>query len=262
MPTNHKPILVCSLPKSGTYFIALILKKLGYKDTNWHIGPEAWQDYSKATDSHARQSPEKFTVRENCQEVIQRIPAGAFALSHLGCEDFAKSPDRITLILMRDLKDVLPSYYNWINATQRWGNPDNWRGITDERARFAKFMKVYRHRLKPDVTRFSSWLQQPESVAKRHLHYEHLNSPNPDIRMAVSRQLATSLACDPQSVYTAITESIGKETITSLGNQEQRTSYSKLWSLRSHWYYQRKGYYTINQQIRKSRKLQLEAHKD
>ena len=81
MNTEKYRYLIASIPKSGTYFVAVILERLGLVNTHWHLTYDEWQDYKGADLVEMRRYPQKFTRSEKAKDVAMRIPLGAVAVT-------------------------------------------------------------------------------------------------------------------------------------------------------------------------------------
>jgi hypothetical protein len=143
MPEHR--VLVVSIPKSGTYLAAELLKALGYRWTGMHLAETAYTDYSGSQLEEARQDPGRFARNEPLGTSLGRIHAGEFAVGHLpfkpGIVDATQPFKRI--YVTRDLRLALISYMRFMHSTGRLGAKHlAWYPISDIRRRCLVFLRA------------------------------------------------------------------------------------------------------------------------
>jgi hypothetical protein len=137
-------VIVVSIPKSGTYLLAEILKALGYRWTGMHLAETAYTDYTGSALEDARQDPGRFTRSEPLNVSLGRIGDGEFAVGHL---PFKADVVELTrpfkrLFVTRDLRLALVSYMRFLHSTGRLGARQlPWHSITDPRQRCLSFLE-------------------------------------------------------------------------------------------------------------------------
>jgi hypothetical protein len=141
---DHR-VIVVSIPKSGTYLVAEILKALGYRSTGMHLAETAYTDYTGSPLAEARQDPGRFIRSEPLSRSLARIQPGEFAVGHLPFKDevvHATRPFK-RLFLTRDLRLALISYMRFMQATGRLGASQlAWYSIPDLRQRCHVFLQA------------------------------------------------------------------------------------------------------------------------
>jgi hypothetical protein len=137
------PVLVVSLPKSGTYLVAELLKALGRRSTEMHLAEQAYSDYRGADLGEARRNPDRFARREPLSESLTRIQPGEFAVGHLPykAETVQATAPFKRLYLTRDLRSALISYMRFLHSTGRRGAEQMaWYPIPDVKERLLMFL--------------------------------------------------------------------------------------------------------------------------
>jgi hypothetical protein len=120
--SRHR-IVVCSLPKAGTYFLTEVLSQMGCVATQLHLASDALTDYRWATRQEAREEYERFNTSLELSESLKLVQPGQFAVGHLGCTPQSRLllSDFKKVFLYRDLRDGLASYLRFHADTQREG---------------------------------------------------------------------------------------------------------------------------------------------
>jgi Sulfotransferase domain len=140
---RNQRVIVVSIPKSGTYLVAEILKALDYRWTGMHLAETAYTDYSGSALEEARQDPGRFARSEPLSVSLGRIHDGEFAVGHLPFKDDVVELTRPfkRLFVTRDLRLALVSYMRFLHSTGRLGARHlPWYSIPDERQRCLAFL--------------------------------------------------------------------------------------------------------------------------
>ncbi|HEV8002328.1 MAG TPA: sulfotransferase domain-containing protein [Planctomycetaceae bacterium] len=143
MPAHR--VVVVSIPKSGTYLVAELLKALGYRWTGMHLAETAYTDYSGSQLQEARENPGRFARSEPLSVSLTRIHAGEFAVGHLPFKPEVVEAVRPfkRLFVTRDLRSALISYMRFMQTTGRLGAPHlAWYSIPDLRQRCQVFLRT------------------------------------------------------------------------------------------------------------------------
>ena len=116
-------IMVCSIPKSGTYMVGELLRLMACKPTMMHIWQTGFSDYRFATQRERREQHERFSVSLPVEQTLKLILPGQFALSHLECTELMRDQLRPfkCIFVYRDLRDASVSYMRFYAATGRGG---------------------------------------------------------------------------------------------------------------------------------------------
>lgn len=150
-------MLVVSIPKSGTYLVNGLLERLGYENTNFHIGITSYQNYSEVSLSEARQNPRGVTEQCPASTVLSGLPAGSLAVTHLGPRDVTPFYDGKTVFLYRDLRDVVISFGNWISCSGRWSSRNGWKNESDGRFALSNFLLEHGASIAAEIHAAASW---------------------------------------------------------------------------------------------------------
>ncbi len=122
-PSPH-PVVVCSIPKAGTYFVAGLLHQLGCEPTDLHLASEHLTDYRGLSREVARSTDYlNHIVALPLPKALALIRPGQFAVGHLECTEEIRrllQPFK-KIFVFRDLRDALVSYMRFLADTQRGG---------------------------------------------------------------------------------------------------------------------------------------------
>lgn len=118
------PIVICTIPKSGTYLFSELLDRLGCVPTRLHLSRHSLTDYRFASLRDAREDYERFQRELHLEDAVGLLRAGQFAVGHLACDDdFRKCLNPVKKIFTyRDLRDGLVSYMRFLASTGRGGD--------------------------------------------------------------------------------------------------------------------------------------------
>ncbi|HEV8067163.1 MAG TPA: sulfotransferase domain-containing protein [Planctomycetaceae bacterium] len=210
---DHR-VIVVSIPKSGTYLAAELLKALGYQWTGMHLAETAYTDYTGSALEEARQDPGRFVRSEPLSVSLTHIQPGQFAVGHLPFKDDvvqATGPFK-RLYLTRDLRLALISYMRFMHTTGRLGAKHlAWYSIPDLRKRCYVFLQTSApYMLKRFYEGMVGWSNLDDTLPVR---FEDLtNDAERATRVieSVAKFLGTP-SCDAQSILRA---SLATETIT------------------------------------------------
>lgn len=223
---NHR-VVVVSIPKSGTYLVAELLKALGYRSTGMHLAETAYTDYTGSRLEDARRDPGRFTRSEPLPAALTRIGPGEFAVGHLPfkAEVVEATAPFKRLFVTRDLRWALISYMRFMHSTGRLGAKHlAWYPIADLRKRCYVFLQTTApYLLKRFYEGLAGWSQLTDVLPVR---FEDVVSQGPRATRTVE-SIARFLDlphCDASSVLRA---SLAAETITK---SEGLTQLDDYWS--------------------------------
>lgn len=223
-----KRILVCSVPKSGTYLLSAILSELGVQDTRLHISREVSSLLVGGTRDDYRTNPDDYKFAIPAQGAIQSIPPGHFALSHLGCDRNTRNACRglSILFLYRDLRDCSVSFMRFIADTGRDNSAQaSWIRAEDGPARMAAFLDAYRWYYDDWVAPMLDWQWQRQALPVR---FESLlgdfgATDQHQTLTAICRHIGVdSSTINFEAVFSA---ALSTSTITWSGNRTRRDRY-------------------------------------
>ncbi len=127
-------IVVCSIPKAGTYLVAELLTRLGCVSTKLHLSSLVLSDYRSATVREMREEFARFTVQLDVPDVLRLMLPGQFAVGHLHCTNEIRASLQAgkNLFLYRNLRDALVSFIRFVADTGRGGEAaESWRHKPD-----------------------------------------------------------------------------------------------------------------------------------
>lgn len=126
-----KKLIICTIPKSGTYMVSEMLKNVGYEHVRYHLlSTGGVSDYRGASLQESRNHPEKYAKSISFGDVFDEIVEGQFVVGHVGPGSVGKF-DVFPLFVKRNLRAVIVSFARWTIKAKRWGwdrkevNPDN-----------------------------------------------------------------------------------------------------------------------------------------
>jgi hypothetical protein len=223
---DHRVLLV-SIPKSGTYLVAELLKALGYRWTGMHLAETAYTDYSGSALEEARREPGRFTRKEPLSTSLANIRAGEFAVGHLPFKpeivEATRSFKRI--YLTRDLRLALISYMRFMHSTGRLGAKHlAWYPIADLRQRCHVFLQASApYMLKRFYEGMVGWSTLDDTLQVR---FEDLTGDAERATRAVEA-VATFLGLPNCDAHGILRTSLATETITK---SEGLTRLEDYWS--------------------------------
>jgi len=102
---------VISVPKSGTYLMAELLKHLGLQSTNIHLSTHDYEDHRYTDKSDIRAHPKKYATKIPFEFTVPLIRKGQFSWGHIPhdprCVAVLKKLKK--LLILRQLRDVIIS---------------------------------------------------------------------------------------------------------------------------------------------------------
>ncbi len=223
---NHR-VVVVSMPKSGTYLVAELLKTLGYRWTGMHLAETAYTDYSGSRLQEAREDPGRFARSEPLGTALTRIHAGEFAVGHLPFKDDvieATRPFR-RLFVTRDLRSALISYMRFMQTTGRLGARHlAWYSLSDPRQQCQVFLQTSApYMLKRFYAGMVGWSKLAGTLQVRFEDLTNGGAPATDAVESVARFLGIA-NCEAGAI---LRTSLANETLTK---SEGLTRLADYWS--------------------------------
>jgi Sulfotransferase domain len=223
---DHR-VIVVSIPKSGTYLVAELLKAMGYRWTGMHLAETAYTDYRGSALEEARQDPGRFARSEPLNLSLARIRSGEFAVGHLPFKDDVvqmTAPFK-RLYLTRSLRLALISYMRFLHATGRLGAKHlPWYSIPDLRQRCSVFLQTTAPYL---LARFyqgmAGWPKLTDALAVR---FEDLTGDAERATRTIE-SIAAFLGVPIGDAQSILRESLATETITK---SDGLTRFEDYWS--------------------------------
>lgn len=232
LATSHNPhkTLVVTMPKSGTYLHAALLKQLGLIDTEVHLVQNGFSDYRNRTVAEMRTEHGNYQVKLPVRHALPLIAPGQFAVSHLPATDENRElVQPFSLIFSyRESRQRLVSLMRFWMLENRGNFEDNsWRQIEDGKERMEYFA---RHRAMYffDLSRkYAGWIEHSHilPVAYETLMGDFGEAQQLEAVRAIAAKIDVDI--DKAKAKTILAESIGKPTKTWMG---ARTEIERYWS--------------------------------
>lgn len=228
-PIPHR-VMVCSLPKAGTYLVGEVVRRLGAVATSFHVTPETVMDTRFATREEARNEYTRLCHPIPLERSLPLVCPGQFAVSHLECSP--RTRDCLVgfkvVFVYRELRDA---FVSWLRFHQDTGREQQWNWIwsahPDPRERLVVFMREAGHVFFDLCRAMRPWITEPTAFPVR---FETLHGDEGAIvQEKLCRELAGFLdhanpVQAPSAVLPGLTTT---QTLTSSGS---RTKRDEFWS--------------------------------
>ncbi|MCC7009746.1 MAG: hypothetical protein IT184_13135 [Acidobacteria bacterium] len=170
-------LIVLSLPKAGTYYLAELLRAWGSAPTHLHVSLGSTWDYRQRTLDEIRADSFRYEVAVPLEQSLALVREGQFAVGHIehtpAVADLLRPFRKI--FIYRDLRDALISQMRFlVNNPSTAGRIGAWKDLPDGAARMAGFLADPKetdymfglfHRMRP-------WIDQDDVFA---LSFEELH---------------------------------------------------------------------------------------
>jgi hypothetical protein len=223
-------VLICSVPKAGTYLLGGLLARFGMGDPHLHLNTHAFSDYRFAELTHARQRPGDLAVQLPLDVSIRLIGPGQFAVGHLPCAPEIRSlvaGFRI-VVAIRDLRDAMLSLMRFQVATGRTGfGPADapWRTGESGPRRFQAFLETAGIVYLSGFAGLADWLKLD---AVQVVRFETLSGDHGrDAQVAAVAAVAahTGITIGEGDAAKAIDDTLGASTLTWSGGRSRRDDF-------------------------------------
>jgi hypothetical protein len=229
--TGSQPnrVCVCSIPKSGTYLAAELLRLLGYVPTRLHLSTGGFSDYRAATLQQARDEYHRFSVALHVSKSLDLVAAGQFVVGHLEYTDEVRTclaPFK-TVFTHRDLRDAVVSHMRFLADTARGGpGKQNWKDLPEGPQKMLRYLDSNGEATFFPICRaMAPWSTDP-SVFK--LRFETLYGDRGEerqLRLIESLRQFLEIPGPLDNPGGLVHELIGKQTLTWSGRRTQRSLY-------------------------------------
>ncbi|CAN7314354.1 hypothetical protein [Caulobacter sp. LjRoot300] len=210
------PVAIISIPKAGTYLMALLLERLGYQDTELHVSQAFLTDYRRL--SIAEKRGRGFAERNYALPIgasAQLVGDGQFLVGHLRLDDDARRAliGFKKVFLYRDLVDATLSHLRFFIDTGRADPQACWASMQPSPAQVLGFLKDHSGYLFDLAYRpMIGWLDEPDLFA---ISFEELAGDHGvEHRAARLRDLAAYLGAEDDLETLLTTQVMGRETKT------------------------------------------------
>lgn len=139
-------ILICSIPKAGTYLYTRLLELLGVERTGLHLSVTHFNDYRFRTIEEGRNDHQRLRVEIPVEKAVNLVRPGQFAVSHL--ERSRETIDVLRgfkiLFLYREMRAAAVSHMRWVASTS-WGmsETDGWRDMPDGPEKMLRYLDEF-----------------------------------------------------------------------------------------------------------------------
>lgn len=238
-------LIVNSIPKSGTYFMEAALSSLGLAPLNVHLAGSYFHDNRGIAASDIHAAPYTRHVEAPTGLVAHAMLPGEMAVGHIDDQeqlDEAVAAGATLLHCVRDLRDILISYYHFMRKSVRPRNAadDMWR-TQHGAAGLAAFLVYTEERDMAFVAQMARGiLSRNEPI----LRYEDMVTGN--LPADVVAALTASGGLTDVALTSAFRGAYGQETSTWSGGTRDR---DELWSADVEHYFQQTGLGGLNQRL-------------
>jgi Sulfotransferase domain len=227
---NQDPVMIVSVPKSGTYLFAEILSALGVQSVDIHVGTDGFQDLRDCSKERAVARSADLVRAMSCEHVLPLILPGQFLVSHFPClPRVIAQLDRFkTIFTYRSLRDVLVSVMRWVARKAQAGDIiDGWERLPDCPDKMQFFMERYGASYLGTFATMRDWIVQPGVLS---ISFEEIQGDfGPAVQAsAVERMLDfMGLRVPSDQIGRVLAQCLGKETLTFSG---KRSNHRDVWS--------------------------------
>lgn len=226
-------VIVISSPKSGTYYLAEILKEFGFISTNCHLSDLSMTDYRFSTIADSISAYSNLNVDMPLSDSLPLIRGGQFAVGHLPPLDSCTAllGDIKKIFLYRECRASLVSFMRFFKNPGRgeeYGT--EWKEIPDSKERMYNFMCLYSKNLIPWLNGMTKWRAMNDIFT---INYETMIGDfGREKRISSFMALASfiGLTLDENGIEHALAAATGKPTKTWSGG---RSVVSEFWDERS-----------------------------
>lgn len=237
------PLILCTIPKSGTYLVSAILEYMGLWSTGIHLAlGDEHRNYKKAPSvEDARNEHPWCAFIAPIGDTIAALEPGQFLATHQGplVRVFIHKPIPI-VFLYRDLRNCLVSHARWLKKTGRWKTKDRYWRKLDGPPAISAALQERGWPFSRIVWEAASWLTVPHSLT---ICFERLvGEKGSDAQQDEYVKVANFVGWKGDMIE-AIKATVGKDTLTWSG---QLSRWEDLWSDGAQLVYEGTGLKLIN----------------
>jgi len=227
--SNPDPVILVSIPKSGTYLFAELLSAIGVQPVNIHIATYGFQDHRCPREQAVAHYAE-MSRKIPCDKVLPLIRSGQFLASHFPCTpEILRQLKRFKIIFTcRDLRDTFVSQMRWLaKRGQQSGAPESWAKLPDGPAKMERFLEKHGDHYLDNIKKMRDWVVQPGVLS---LSFEEIQGDYGVLRQTQAVQRIVDflgIPLVPEQIPQVLTKSLGKNTWTYSG---QRSCRQEFWS--------------------------------
>ena len=240
-------LVVCSIPKAGTYLLGGLLAELGYVDTRLHLGVPVSQNYANAPRDTALAKPNEFDSPIRWPQILDSIGPGQFAVSHVGARQVHRLRDFRVAFLYRNLRDVLCAYARFVARTGRWGaDQQAWTQLPDGPEKLNAFIEHHAPLMLSVILPVAGWYHRGAAVK---FCFEALvGELGPELQDVQLDRLAqlTGVEADLPRLRQHLRTTLEADTLTK---SAQRTQWREMWSEQAEAFFESSGLKKINTEL-------------
>lgn len=222
-----RPSVVLSIPKSGTYQIAALLRLGGLIDCEIHLGDGGFSDYRDGSLDQKRREYLQFSFAMPLSVACGMVGPGQFAVGHLPCSDaFTPALGGFNrLFALRDVRDALVSLMRFIAAYDRGGpTTREWRDLPDGPDKMLRFLSYQGEWMMNASRAMRPWLDDPAVLPVRFevLNGDHGTQAQTALATAILERTGAPLRDDPAGLLQRVMQT---DTITRSGQRSDRSAF-------------------------------------
>jgi hypothetical protein len=239
VPGFGAPVMINSIPKSGTYLMEAVLAHAGGVPFRVHLSAHSCDDYRHVPEAQMHRHPARHKVPAPAGAVAHLLRPGDVAVGHVAdgaeLDEFVRSGARL-LHCVRDLRGVLTSLFRFKKAKVAPVSDEDaaWRAMDEEHG-FLQFLAFYESRDINDVA------QMAALITKRREPFLRFEDA---LRGWVPEDVASLLG--GEACVRALQAMQGKPTSTYSGGT---VHYGRFWSREAEVFFQRSGLAALNRDL-------------
>ncbi len=219
-------VIICSMPKAGTYLYAKLLELLGVEFVRLHLWLTGFSDYRFASIKEGRERYKEFNIEMPLSKTLELIHPGQFAVSHLECSSLTREllRDFKKIFVYRNFRDSLISHMRFMVDTGRdKEGTAPFRHLPDGPDKLLKYIEVYSGHFIKESKGVLGWIDQDDILK---LSFEDIYGDNGEERQyKVIRDICKFLDLPPEkrNYREILIQLIGAKTLTWSGKRTDRS---------------------------------------
>jgi hypothetical protein len=226
------PVIIISVPKSGTYLFGELLTALGIPSADVHVATYGFQDLRFVSKEFAVAHSREIFEMVPSDRVLPLILPGQHVVSHFPFEaaTLAQIERFKKIFTYRNVRDTLVSTMRWVARKGKLaGSPEGWESLPDTPAKMEQFLERHGGEYLWGVKCMREWANQPGVLS---LSFEQLLGDFGEAKQRQAVQRIGELLHLPiteNTIDEALKKCLNKETLTFSG---KRSSRDDLWSVK------------------------------
>lgn len=223
-------VMVCSVPKAGTYFVGEALRRLGSVPTGLHFSGDGrmLMDARFATREEARNEFGRLCHVVPPERVLPLVRPGQHALSHLECTPRVRAllTGFKVVFVYRDLRDAFVSWMRFHRDTgreARWNHI--WPAHPDPRGQLVAFLREAGGLFGAVCRAMLPWLADPAAFRVRFETLHGDDGPEAQERLCVALAAFLGHAAPPAAPAAVLPGLTAAQTLTSSGARTRREGF-------------------------------------